>query len=87
MQVFGAQLQLRRPPLAALAAELLPPAVDPAAAAAAAKAPGRGKAQPQAQLLCPTPDDSLVAAVHCRLLDLVSRALRAEPCSAACQLS
>jgi hypothetical protein len=70
VQVFGAQLRLRTPSLTAFAAELLQPAVDPTAAAA--KPPGRGKAHPQAQLLCPSPEDSLVAAVHCKLLDLVS---------------
>ena len=75
MQVFGAQLQLRTPSLAVFAAELLQPAVGPPAAVA--KAPGRGKPQAQAQLLCPSPDDSLVAAVHCKLLDLVSWLLMA----------
>jgi hypothetical protein len=58
-QVFGARLQLRAPSLAALAAELLQPA-----------APGGGAPK---RPLCPSPDESLVAAVHCKLLDVVSR--------------
>lgn len=58
MQVFGAKLQLRAPSLAAFAAELLQAPLE------------EGVGAPQ--LLCPSPDDSLVAAVHCRLLDVVS---------------
>jgi hypothetical protein len=55
VQVFGSKLQLRAPSLAAFAAELLQPAAE-------------GEAH---QLLCPRSEDSLVAAVHCRLLDVV----------------
>ncbi|KAI3426127.1 hypothetical protein D9Q98_008506 [Chlorella vulgaris] len=55
LQVFGSKLQLRAPSLAAFAAELLQPAAE-------------GEAH---QLLCPRSEDSLVAAVHCRLLDVV----------------
>lgn len=56
-QVFGPKLQLRAPCLAAFTAELLQPAA----------------AEGQSQLLCPGGEESLVGAVHCRLLELVSR--------------
>ena len=57
-QVFGGKLGFRAaPPLAPLAAELLQ---HPEGAAEGAP------------LLCPSPEDSLVGVVHCRLLELVS---------------
>ncbi len=57
-QVFGPKLQLPAPCLAAFAAELLQPAT----------------AEVQGRLLCPEGEESLVGAVHCRLLELVGRA-------------
>lgn len=63
LQVFGPKLQLRAPCLAAFAAELLQPAA----------AEGGG------QLLCPAEEESLVGAVHCRLLELVSPRISATP--------
>ncbi|KAL4424642.1 hypothetical protein ABPG77_002260 [Micractinium sp. CCAP 211/92] len=55
LQVFGPKLQLPAPCLAAFAAELLQPAT----------------AEVQGRLLCPEGEESLVGAVHCRLLELV----------------
>lgn len=58
--MFSKPLGLRSPQLACVTAELLQPAIE-----------GRGSGALRS-LLCPVPEDSLVAELHCRLLAIVS---------------